>query len=293
MKLLAWADHQMDAHPQYGGPEGRLAEQEQILRDILELARDENVGAVLFGGDAFQHRQPSPDAILTWERPLVEHRDAGGPPIFALVGNHDVRNASSACALDAFHLAGLLTLYREPAIHELGEGVWLAALPWAPVHGLVTSQNGGSRDHINEQASEYLHTIAAELARKISEAGGETSILLTHFAIAGDEDGLDAFVREPMLDPDLLSETFDLTVAGHYERAQTIRANVIYCGSPYPVDMGQGAYIHGCWIFEVAGGGFASDFRPLEYRPLETIDLDTIDEPDHLNVLREIENGFL
>lgn len=268
-RFVCFADVQMDSHPQYGGPDGRLAEQEQVLQRVLEIAREESADAVVFAGDAFEHRSPSPDAILAWERPLVDHRDADGPPVYAIPGNHDLKNQALGCALDAFHLAGLLTLFREPATITVA-GVHLAFLPWAPVHRLVAQAGGGDRDSLNEVASEHLHTIAAGLA--ISDT---PAVLVTHFAIAGDEDGFSELVREPVLDPDRLADDYAAVIAGHFERAQLIRAEppVLYCGSPYPVDFGQGDYEHGVWILDV-GESTSARFVPISSRPFVTLDIE-------------------
>jgi exonuclease SbcD len=78
----------------------RMEEFERALEQVVEIAVDQRVDAVLHAGDLYEHRSAAPDADrLVFETLLRLH--AHGIPVVAIPGNHD-----SALRLEAF--AGLL-----------------------------------------------------------------------------------------------------------------------------------------------------------------------------------------
>jgi exonuclease SbcD len=78
----------------------RMDEFERALQQVVDIAVEEQVDAVLHAGDLYEHRSAAPDADrLVFEALLRLH--SSGIPVVAIPGNHD-----SAPRLDAF--AGLL-----------------------------------------------------------------------------------------------------------------------------------------------------------------------------------------
>lgn len=247
-KLLATGDSHIGARPDLGlKPGERLAEQQAVWDWTLQQARDHEVDAIVYAGDAFEQRRPDPETMLAFERPLVQHRAAGGPPVYAIVGNHDVSSQDTGTALDVFAQAGLLQLERTPRV-VLTEGpCLLACLPWAPTSRLAASMNGSDRDRLNEDASRLLVDVADQLYLNALKQRGAPIVLLTHFSISGTSlpSGLDVGqLHEPVLNQDdLRAIGYDVIVAGHIHRPQLFdesgKIGGFYVGSPMPLSFGE------------------------------------------------------
>lgn len=283
-RFLCVGDLHLDAGPDLGrAPGDRLREQEDVWRRCLEIAVEEDVDAVLFAGDAFHKARPSPEALLAFERPIVE--DGPGPaPIIAILGNHDVAGVSLGTGLEVFAEAGLLTLAREPAIHAVA-GVSIACLPWVAASRVVAAQGGGDRDDVNAQAAELLLATARGLRAKIDGP----AILLTHFSISGSAlpNGLPVEqLREPVLElGDLEALGFDAIVAGHIHKPQAFGDGTFYVGSPLPLNFGEAETEHGVWLLEADPATRSQGerdllvprFIPIASRRLEMLDF-VVDE---------------
>lgn len=294
-RFLAVGDLHLDKGGRYGrAPGERLAEQETVWARVLELAREHAVDAVLFAGDAFEKRHPSTDALLAFERPLVQHQVEGGATVIAIPGNHDRSGVSDFCALDVFSEAGLIELHSRPGVSYHDErNPAIAWLPWAPVSRIVAAENGGDRDDVNAVAAELL----LETARGLRASSEGPMVLMTHFSIGGTRtpDGADVgLFREPILDAgDLEAIGFEAVVASHIHAPQRLYGEpdrwplAFYTGSPMALDFGESKCDHGVWLLDVEKG---ATFLPIESRRFVTVDYDATD-PENPGVLEEIANG--
>jgi exonuclease SbcD len=253
-RFLALGDVHMGAGADYGREAGdRLADQEQVWKDALALAADYDVDAVLFAGDAFHRRRPTPAELIAFQRPLQAFRKETGIEVVAVCGNHDVEATDAPTALDVFR--GDLDLYTTPGVWwSRGSRVAVAALPWAPVSRLVAARDGGDRDGLNEEAAALLLATARGLRDQIGDA---PAVLLTHFSISGASTptgvATDDF-REVVLPLDGLAALgFDAVIAAHIHRQQVLSEDpfIGYVGSPAPVDFSEGLTEHGCLLLEV------------------------------------------
>lgn len=201
--------------------------------------------------------------------------------MIAILGNHDVAGVALGTGLEVFAEAGLLTLAKTPAVHQVA-GVSIACLPWAPVSRIVAAAGGGDRDDLNAYAAELLLATARGLLAQVDGP----AVLLVHFAISGSAlpNGLPVDqMREPVLDlGELEALGFDAIVAGHVHLAQRLRPGEpaeFYVGSPMPLNFGEAGNEHGVWLLEVDPGPLdaTARFIPIESRPLLTLD----SEPAH------------
>lgn len=242
---------------------GRLAEQEQVLDRILTAARDENVDAVLLAGDLFDRRRPSPEALLTAERPLVRHREHDGPKVIAIPGNHDLIDLDTDCGLDVLAETGLLELHRQHGATVVGDTT-VACLPWAPVSRLRAQLGDVSADEVNQACADLLVTVAAELHSSISGP----SVLIAHWAVdaAVLPSGMSvADLREVVLPlGDLQALGYDAVILAHIHRQQTLSNHplVAYVGSPMPLDFGEVGLEHGYLLLDDAGPRFVPVASP-------------------------------
>jgi DNA repair exonuclease SbcCD nuclease subunit len=226
---------------------------------------------VLFVGDAWERRRPTPEEILAFERPLIEtNGERMYDPVLAIPGNHDLAALDTGCGLDVLAEAGLLRLARYPEVVELG-AVSVACLPWAPVSRLVASTNGADRDQINQVAAEAL----IETARILRSRIDGSAILLTHFAISGawTPSGVPTeMFKEPLLDAGELEMLgFDFIVAGHVHKPHIIvNPSAFYVGSPMPLNFGEAGSSHGVYVLDTTAG--YPKFFPIESRRFVTVE---------------------
>lgn len=289
MRFLCCGDTHIGAGTGSLGPE-RLAEQEQNWRRCLEIGREHEVDAVLFAGDAWERRRPTPDEFLAFERPLIEFNEEYACwGVAAIPGNHDLTHADEGCGLDVLAEAGMLRLSRRPQVGYIPapgqpSTVALATLPWASVSRLVAATNGSARDQIHQLAVEALLDTARGLRAQVDRP----CVLLSHFAVEGFSTpsgiGTEMF-REPLIPwHDLQEIGFDWLCFGHVHRPAA-RDNFVYVGSPLPLDFSEGDCEHGVWVLDTDSG---FEFIPVESRGFHTIDIDA----DTALAISEEESGF-
>lgn len=249
MRALLWGDlHAGKGRALF--PE-RLDEQSTVLDRILTLGRERNVDVILGLGDTFDRRRPDVPEMLAVETPLVRHRDAGGPPVHLLVGNHEVGGADDVTPVDVLAEAGLVVAHRRPEVFGVA-GVGIACLPWTPVSRLVAAQGGGDRDEIHVTAAELL----VQAARELRDLVDGPAILTLHWSLSGSSlpSGMAVDdLRETILPlHELEALGFDAIIAAHIHRHQTFGQAATYVGSPMALDHGESGYEHGCLLLEAA-----------------------------------------
>lgn len=294
MKLLCCADFHLGAGAEYGPrPGDRLADQREVLDRICERAVSEGVDAVLFAGDAFERRSPTPAELIVWRRFYGTLRVAG-IDIIGVAGNHDVASADLPTGMEVVDAC-----HRAPCVVEIGSfdaPVFVATLPWTPPARLVAARGGGDRDELHAEAAQLLLQTARELRAQIPH--GRTSILLAHWSVSGavTPSGADVgLFREVVLPlPDLLGLDFDFVVLGHIHEMQVLASNVVadfrsangtdamgtgpvgfYVGSPMVLNFGEAQGHHGVVLLDTE----ARSIRHVELddRPFVTVDVDLLD----------------
>lgn len=268
MRALLWGDlHAGKSRSLY--PE-RLQEQSDTLEQILALGRNRHVDVILGLGDTFDRRRPDVPEMLAVEQPLVRHRDAGGPPVHLLVGNHEVGGVDDVTPVDVLAEAGLVVAHRRPEVFGVA-GVGIACLPWTPVSRLVAAQGGGDRDEIHVTAAELL----VQAARELRDLVDGPAILCHHWSVSGSSlpSGLPVDeLRETVLPlAEIEAIGFDLIAGAHIHRGGTFGTHSMYVGSPMCVDHSEAAVAHGCWLVDTVRA--FPEFVPLESRRFVTIGL--------------------
>lgn len=273
-------DLHLGAGSTYGrAPGERLAEQEEIWAKACHLPAEVKADGMLFLGDAFETRRPSPSEMLAFARPLSRlTRDVVGIP-----GNHDLPGLTGEAAVDVF---GTIrpskgVAVREPIVFPFHE-TKICALPWAPVSNIVAAAGGGDRDELNFQASQRLLELARGLYAQARDKTPDWPIvLMTHFAIEGGvtPTGVEAHVfREPVLPlGELEAIGYDAIVAGHIHKPQRLDKSgrpCFYVGSPMPLNFGEASCDHGVWLLTLEPGKVArANFVPFASRRFVTVDM--------------------
>jgi DNA repair exonuclease SbcCD nuclease subunit len=252
-----------------GKADGRLADHEQVLAQIVDIANELDA-PLLFAGDAWEHRRPTPPQILAVGRQFARVKRG----VIAIPGNHDVEAWQRPTGLDVLVGDRLTLAGPGPAIIAPAEYA-LACLPWAPASRLVALDPGGDRDQLNVRLAAGLLDVARGLFTQMPD--DRPRILMAHWSVSGASTptGLptDLF-REPVLDlAELEAIGFDAVVLGHIHKPQLLStgaAPIFYVGSPLPLNFGEAASDHCCWLLDTDAGAFQ---MPLTYPQLVTVDL--------------------
>lgn len=288
-RLLLLSDTQLDARSSLLPAGERLRDQARMLDEIAGAAAARQVGAVIFGGDAFQHRRPVPAELLAFDR-FVRQLATYEIPLFAVAGNHDWLGPDQPIALDLFD-DGPVRVLKTPQVFQAGI-MAVAVLPWAPAVSMLAAAEV-DRDLVDARVAERLVDVAEGLHTSIEQDGRQT-VLIAHWMLSGSAfpSGLPVSqAREPILATrDLVAQGWDFIVAGHVHKSQVLEriglghdeARVAVCGSPWVCDFGEADLEHGYWILDSIDG---LEFVPLlTDRRFVTVDLPEIAGVDGLDI---------
>lgn len=254
-----------DLHPE--GLDYRLLDQEAVLRQIVDAA-NELEAPLLWAGDAWERRRPTPAEILVVRRQFARLQHGA----IVIPGNHDVEAFERPTGYDLLE-AGVITA-AAPGF-QYHDGWSIAYLPWAPPARLVALEDG-DRDTVNQRLAEGLLEIARGLYAQMDPSYGP-KILLAHWSVSGAAlpAGLPTDqLREPVIDlAGLKAIGFDAIVLGHIHRPQLLSAGgqppIFYVGSPMPLNFGETSTGHGAWLLDTDSGAFQI---PIASTPLITIE---------------------
>ena len=261
------------------------------LDEVVEFALNEQVDLVLLAGDAYKGRDPSQTHQREFARRLHTLSSAG-IPVFLLVGNHDLPNASSrANAVEIFptlqvpnvHIGDNLQTYN---ISTPAGPLQVVAVPWPRRGGILTREEsrGLTIEEVRQRIEEVM-TIGIQ-ARVDALDPDIPAILSGHVTINGSTVGTE---RSMMLGNDhvlLVSAVhrpeLEYVALGHIHKHQVLRREppmVVYSGSLQRVDFSEEGDDKGFCVIdldtEAPQGQRLVDFRfqPVQARPFVTIDV--------------------
>jgi DNA repair exonuclease SbcCD nuclease subunit len=290
-RFLCTGDLHLGAGADLGNAPGeRLAEQEAVWLSIVKMA-NELEATILFAGDAWERRRPTPAELLAFFRPIERARI--GPLV--ITGNHDVEAYDRPTGYD---VRGHWHRHR-PDVVSIG-GALVACLPWAPPGKLIALDEGGDRDAINARLADGLVDVArglyveaearkAEARKRQGALGDFPVILLAHWSVGGAQTPTGVPVelfREPVLPlEDLAAIGFDVIVLGHIHKPQILSDGftadrdagappIFYVGSPMPLNFGEAESEHVVWLLDFDQPIPAIFQIPVESRRLVTLDVD-------------------
>ena len=231
----------------------RLDEQEQVLREIVGIAREREVDAVLVAGDLYDTAAPSAQAQQLVVRTLMGlARD--GAQVIAIAGNHD-----HAAALDAYRplanaagitLVGSVRTAERGGVVEFrarstGERGTVAVLPFlsqryavraAELVANTPAENTGAYD---QQLRDVLHSLTAGFR------DDAVNMVMAHLTVLNGVFGGGERAAQSIFEYAVPATIFPVeshyVALGHLHRRQRIDAScpVHYAGAPLPVDFGE------------------------------------------------------
>jgi DNA repair protein SbcD/Mre11 len=231
----------------------RLGEQEAVLTEIVGLARQHQVDAVLIAGDLYDAAAPSAEAQRILIKTLLALASTGAQ-VIAMAGNHD-----SPGMLDAYRpLAGHagITLLGQPraagnggvvtfTARSTGETVNVAVLPFLSQRWAIRAADLLTQTPA-EAAGSYDQQIRELLAHlKTGFTPRAVNLVMAHLTVSGAVHGGGERAAQTIFEYWVPASAFGTephyVALGHLHRRQTLPAGcpVAYSGSPICVDFGE------------------------------------------------------
>ena len=179
IRILHFADAHIDMaagqgrHDPLTGLPVRVQDFLRALDTIVDAALDEKVDLVIFAGDAYKDRTPSPTYQREWGRRMMRLSQAQIPTLL-VVGNHDLSPAAGrANTLHEFDTLQVpyLRVISKPELlgpDELwGLPLQVIGLPWTTRSGFLASQEAGAMEaeRVNTEMETLIEQVVEDLDR--------------------------------------------------------------------------------------------------------------------------------
>ena len=252
----------------------------KALDAIVDAAISEKVDLVIFAGDAYKDRMPSPTFQREWGRRIMRLANARIPTLL-LTGNHDISPASGRAhtlqEFDTLEVPYVRVIHKPEFLKP--EDLWglrvqVLALPWIFRSGLMASQQaaGITSEKANEEIEKRISDILSEWMGALDP--DLPAILTAHASVQG---ALYGNERTVMLGKDLVlpgalvkNPHLDYVALGHIHKFQNLNLDahppVVYPGSIERVDFGEAADDKYYVIAQVEKGKTTLEPRKLKGR---------------------------
>ncbi len=283
MRILHFADAHIDManygrHDPQSGLPLRVLDFLRSLDAIVDTAIAERVDLVLFAGDAYKDRTPSPTFQREWGKRIVRLSKAGIPTLL-LLGNHDVSpaigRAHAVQEFETLEIPGVRVVdkpqFLRPA--DLGLPLQIIALPWVSRSGLIAALDLTTTDRA-QVLPDLEDRLMALVYQWLDQSDTGLPIVLTaHALVEGAQYGSERMVMlgsEWMLPGALVRDArLDYVALGHIHRAQNLNEDahppVVYPGSIERVDFGEANEKKYFVIANVERGRTRLDWRELTH----------------------------
>lgn len=284
LRILHFADAHIDManygrHDPVSGLPVRVTDFLKSLDEIVETAIAEKVDLVLFAGDAYKDRTPSPTFQREWGRRIMRLSTAGIPTLL-LVGNHDLSPAlGRAHALESFDTLQVprVRVLDRPALlgpaDLFGLPLQLIALPWLTRSAFLAQAEAlalAPEQVLPELEAQLIELLQLWLDRLQPDL---PAVLTAHASVQGARYGGE---RSVMLGNDLVlpgglvkDRRLDYVALGHIHFPQDLNKGqhppVVYPGSIERVDFGEAKDEKFFVIATVQRGQTQVEWRRLEH----------------------------
>jgi exonuclease SbcD len=292
MKIIHFADLHLGVEsysrldPATGLPT-RFLDFLRTFDELVDYAIESKAGLVLFCGDTYKTRDPTPTQQREFARRIVRLSEAR-IPVFLLVGNHDTPNMSGrATATEIFSTLEVENVHvsSKPEVVRIstpGGVVQVASLPWARRSALLSKEDTKSLtlEQINERLQQILTEKVASLAGELDPT--LPAVLAAHVwvmgATTGSEKGMTIGQEHMLLPGNIARPEFDYVALGHIHRRHVLRENsppVVYAGSLDRLDFGDEDIDKGFYVVEIAPDPVkrkvSYEFHPVQAKKFLTI----------------------
>ncbi len=253
------------------------AAQEAFIDHLVEVVREERVGAVLVAGDVYDRAIPPLDAVALFEHALLE-LTAAGASVVVISGNHDSpqRLGMNSVLLDraGVHLRTRIAQLSAPVLLPDRRGeIAVYAVPYLEPEAV-------RHDLDVPSASSHPGVLAAalgHLAADRSSRDPRRTVLLAHGWVHGAEPSdseRDISVGGVGGVPASLFAGFGYVALGHLHRPQQVTESLSYSGSALPYSFSEAGHSKGVWIADLEAPAGSGDVRFVptpEFRRLTTL----------------------
>jgi len=285
----------------------RLADFLAAMDQVINAAQQEHADLVLFAGDAYRTRDPSPTYQREFAR-RIRRLSLAGLPTVLVAGNHDVPNAvGRAHTLEIFGTLDVENVYvaHTPdvlAIETPHGPVQVGVLPWIVRSGLLSRDEHKNRN-LDQVTDLLLHRVEQILYGEQGLASRLDPhiphILVAHGTVQGAVYGSERSVmlgQEMVLPLGLLKNSvWDYVALGHIHRHQALEADrfppVVYPGSVERIDFGEEREDKGYVTATVTRGHSSWTFRKLNARRFVTVPVTADGDDPTAQVVHEIEQA--
>jgi len=297
MKIIHFADAHIGVET-YGSidPESglstRVLDELRAVDMVVDYAIAGEADLVLFCGDAYKNREPSPTHQREFARRIRRLSEARIPTVL-VVGNHDLPGspgkANSVEIFDTLDI-GCIHVANKPGILRVatksGE-IQVAALPWLRRNALLVKEDVKNMgvNQVMEQMQEVLAARLMELASGID--AGRPAVLASHISVASAKAGTEKSMvigADPVVMLSTIADpVYDYVALGHVHRNQVLSRYppVVYAGSLERLDFGDENDEKGFYEIEIAyEGGNKSvkyEFRSIDARNFLTLEVEIED----------------
>ncbi len=274
------------------GISSRVMDFLHAMNQVVEYAETHDADLVIFAGDAFKTRQPSP----TFQREFARRikRLSQQCPVVLLVGNHDLPSmAQKASTVEIFHTLEVnnVIVGRSDKLHwiETKRGpLQVATVPYPVRQRLLDELNTrglgmADLDHLLiEQVGAIVRNLSEQVDRNVP------AVLTGHFSVSGAKLGSERMVMlgrdVAVLKSTLDDPAWDYVALGHIHYHQDLNQGsyppIVYSGSVERIDFGEEGDPKGfCWV-NLSRGQTTYEFVPLNARPFVTIRVEARGHPD-------------
>ena len=305
IRLLHFADFHIGME-NYGrldsttGVNGRVLDFLHRFDELIDYGLEHEVDLVIFAGDAFKTRNPTPTYQRAFARRVKRLADAG-VPVVLLVGNHDLPTMTQrASSVDIFSTLDVphVVVGREERLHriETRHGpVQVATVPYPVRQRLLTRDE--YRGLSVKQLDEVLRDIVTGLIKALADqlAPDIPAVLAAHLSVSGATYGSERSVmigRDAVILKSALDDpAWDCVALGHVHKHQSLNGDgyppIVYAGSLERIDFGEEGQPKGfCWV-ELACGETTWQFVEVDARPFVTVRADVREALNPLMALQQ------
>lgn len=310
MRLLHFSDLHLGVE-NYGSLDARTGLSTRVLDflnvfdQIVERAISGGFDAVLFSGDAFKNRDPSPTLQREFAR-RIQRLAAGNIPIVIVIGNHDLPNViTRATPVEIYQILAIPGVYVCRSIERIdiqtkSGTLQVVALPWVTRSLLLSAEQ--YRDMGDIDLDREMAALVAQSVQSLQEqlSAQLPAVLVAHVSLQGATLGFEQSImlgRDVTVGlDDLQARGFDYIALGHIHKHQQLGTAppAMYAGSPERIDFGEEHEVKGYVEVTIATNErgervVTPEFVPLATRPFRTIRVDALGDDPMVTVRRDLE----
>jgi exonuclease SbcD len=271
LKIIHFADLHLGVET-YGrldptsGLSSRLLDFLAALDHLVDYAIENKVDLVLFCGDAYKSREPTPTQQREFAR-RINRLTTMGIPVFLLTGNHDLPNAFGRAttteifdtlAIQKVYVASRPDVYRIPIASGI---LQIVSLPWLRRSALLSKEETKNLNfkEINERLEQVLTNIITANVQKLDPK--LPAILAAHVWVVGAKVGSESSMtigqEHTLLPGSIAHPAFDYIALGHIHRHQVVHENppVVYAGSLERLNFSEETDEKGFYVVDIEPDG--------------------------------------